>query len=101
MTDSYWLLIEGRWRVERRIAGDVRLMFEADRPGSWTGGIPVIDKIAPPRAIILEASRLLRAPSAVIDDLAGVNTGVAKRLLAAVNWGSGHIGDLIPDRSQA
>lgn len=95
-TDAFWILIEGRWRVTRRVAGVPQVMFEADRPGTWTGGIPIIDVIAPPMAEILDNARFLKVPSAVLEDIAGSNPKIAKRLLEAVNWGSGHIGGLLP-----
>ena len=96
ITDAFWILIEGRWRVTRRVAGTPRVMFEADRPGTWTGGIPIIDAIAPPRAEVLDDARFLRVPIEILEDIAGRNAQIAKRLLEAVNWGSGHIGGLIP-----
>lgn len=95
-TDAFWILIEGHWRVTRRVAGIPQVMFEADRPGTWTGGIPVIDAIAPPMAEILDKARFLKVPSPVLEDIAGSNPTIAKRLLEAVNWGSGHIGGLLP-----
>lgn len=97
VTDAFWILIEGHWRVTRRVAGTPHVMFENDRPGSWTGGIPIIDAIAPPRAELLSDARMLRIPSTVLENLARANDRVAKRLLEAVHWGAGHIGGLIPD----
>lgn len=96
ITDDFWLLIKGRWRVTRRVAGAPQVMFEADRPGSWTGGIPIIDAIAPPKAEVLETAQFLKVPSAVLEMIVGQNAQAAKRLLEAVNWGTGHIGELIP-----
>ena len=96
ITDAFWILIEGRWRVTRRVAGVPRLMFEADRPGTWTGGIPIIDAIAPPKAEVLDTARFLKVPIEVLEEIAARNAQIAKRLLEAVNWGSGHIGGLLP-----
>ncbi|MEL6678850.1 MAG: hypothetical protein AAFQ51_09095 [Pseudomonadota bacterium] len=96
ITDAYWILIEGRWRVTRRVAGVPQEMFEADRRGSWTGGIPVIDAIAPPKAEVLAPSKFLRVPIPLFEELVAANPQIAKRLLEAVNWGSDHIGGLIP-----
>lgn len=96
VTDAFWILIEGRWRVTRRVAGVPQLMFEADRTGTWTGGIPIIDAIAPPKADVLEHARFLKVPSPVFEDLSAANPKIAKRLLEAVNWGSDHIGGLLP-----
>ena len=95
-TDAFWILIRGRWRVTRRVAGVPQVMFEADRPGTWTGGIPMIDAIAPPMAAVLDEARFLKVPSPVLEDIAGANPRIAKRLLEAVNWGSDHIGGLLP-----
>ena len=95
-TDAFWILIKGRWRVTRRVARVPQLMFEADRPGTWTGGISIIDTIAPPKAEVLERARFLKIPIAILEDIAGSNPQIAKQLLDAVNWGSGHIGRLIP-----
>ncbi|MEL6979877.1 MAG: hypothetical protein AAGM38_14500 [Pseudomonadota bacterium] len=95
VTDAYWVLIDGDWAVTRRVAGTPRLMFEASRPGTWTGGIPVIDRIAPPAAEIRAWSRFLKIPSRAVEALVSENPGVAARLLDAVHWGAGHIGGLI------
>ncbi|MEM9764534.1 MAG: hypothetical protein AAF968_18845 [Pseudomonadota bacterium] len=94
-TDAFWILIEGRWRVTRRVAGTPQLMFEADRPGTWTGGARVIDAIAPPMAEVLAPSRFLKMPIATLEDIAGDNPRTAQRLLEALHWGAGHIGGLI------
>ena len=96
VTDAFWILTKGRWRVTRRVAGTPQLMFEADRPGSWTGGIPIIDAIAPPMAEVLEDARFLKIPIAVLENIAGSNPQIAKQLLGAVTWGSGNIGGLLP-----
>ena len=100
ITDAYWVLIAGRWRVTRRVAGREQVMFEAERPGTWTGGIAVIDAIAPPKADILARSQVLGIPSTALEALAAENAQVAKRLLEAVHWGAGHIGHLIPDTQE-
>lgn len=72
-------------------------MFEADRVGTRTGGIPVIDWIAPLKAEVLAPSRFLAIPIPAVEGAVGANPRVAKRLLEAVQWGAGHIGGLIPD----
>jgi hypothetical protein len=95
-TNAYWFLIEGEWKVVRKVLGVEHLMFEADRVGSWTGGIPLIDAIAPPATIVLAPSRFLRIPIATMERLAATNANVAKRLLEGLNWGTGHIASLVP-----
>ena len=96
ITDGFWILTRGNWRVTRRVAGTPQVMFEADRLGTWTGGIPVIDAIAPPKAEVLAPSQFLKIPSAVLERIVSQNPQIAKRLLEAVQWGAGHIGGLIP-----
>jgi CRP-like cAMP-binding protein len=91
-TRAFWVLIEGRWRVVRRVAGREDAMFEADRPGTWTGGVPLIDAIAPVRAEVLAPSRFLAVPIPTMHALAATNPGVARRLLEAIEWGARRIG---------
>jgi len=100
-TRAFWVLIEGRWRVVRQVAGREELMFEADRPGTWTGGIPLIDAIAPVRADVLAPSRFLAAPIGTVHALAAANPVVARRLLEAVEWGARHIGTLTSQTASA
>lgn len=94
-TDAFCFLIEGRWRVERAVAGVDALMFEADRPGSWTGGIPLIDAIAPVSPFVLAPSRFLRVPIPALTELVASNPSVARWLLEGLEWGSRHIGELL------
>jgi hypothetical protein len=95
-TDAYWFLVEGEWRVVRKVLGVDHLMFEAARVGSWTGGVPLIDAIAPPAATVLQPSRFLRVPVSTMDRLASTNAVLAKQLLNGLHWGTGHIGGLVP-----
>jgi len=85
-TDTFWLLLAGRWRVLRRVAGREALMFEADRPGTWTGGVPVIYAIAPVRAEVLAPSRFARLPIAAMEATVAGNPRVARHLLEALEW---------------
>lgn len=97
VTDALWVLLEGHWRVIRRVSGIEREMFHADRVGTWTGGIPIIDRIAPVKVEILAPSRFIAIPISAMEDAVAVNPRVAKRLLEAVHWGAGHIGALIQE----
>ncbi len=94
-TDAYWFLIAGRWRIIRRVLGVEQFMFEGDRPGSWTGGVSLIDAVAPPAVTILAPSRLLRVPIAAMERMAATNSTAAKTLLDGLNWGTEHVGGLI------
>lgn len=89
VTDADWVLIEGDWAVARRVSGTPRLMFQANRPGTWTGGIPVIDRIAPPAADIRASSRFLKIPIPAVEALVADNSGVARRLLGAIHRAPG------------
>ncbi|MBX9649910.1 MAG: hypothetical protein K2X57_22955 [Xanthobacteraceae bacterium] len=100
ITDAFWVLLTGRWRVLRRIVGNDVLMFEAERPGTWTGGIPVIDTIAPPSAEVLMTSRFARVPIAAMHVALASSPAASRRLLEAVEWGAKTIGGLIEERSR-
>ena len=94
ITDGFWFLVDGRWRVTRKVAGKPQEMFESDRPGTWTGGITVIDKIAPVMAQALTDCELIWIAKTGVEELVASNPTVATRLLEAVNWGSDYIGEL-------
>lgn len=94
-TDAYWFLLAGHWQVARRIQGVWHTMFDTDRVGTWTGGIAVIDAIAPVRATTHAPSQLIRVETTAMQHLVAANPQVARQLLNAVNWGSDHIGSLL------
>jgi signal-transduction protein with cAMP-binding, CBS, and nucleotidyltransferase domain len=93
VTQHYWFLVEGHWQVWRQINQHAELMFDSDCVGTWTGGIPVIDHIAPVKVTILKPSTLVRISPDTMHQLVATNGNVAKQLLNAVHWGTQRIGD--------
>jgi hypothetical protein len=93
-TDAYFFLLEGSWRVERKVDDAPQLMFANDRVGSWTGGIDVIDAIAPVRGVATRRSTVVEVPRPVMLQLLRDSAAARRALLEALAWGAGRLHEL-------
>ena len=70
--DFWWVLIEGRVDILRRVGREETVALVLDRPGRWAGGFRAWDDsstyLATGRAT--SAGRMLRVPAAALGDLA-------------------------------
>jgi signal transduction histidine kinase len=70
--DFWWVLIEGRVDILRRVGREETVALVMDRPGRWAGGFRAWDDsstyLATGRAT--SAGRMLRVPAAALGDLA-------------------------------
>ncbi|MFC0185043.1 hypothetical protein SAMN04515674_11552 [Pseudarcicella hirudinis] len=67
---DFLVLLEGEWLMERKIRG-VRepYVYISEKPGSWHGGIDMVDMIAPATVKVLRDSQILRIPKDVMHDM--------------------------------
>ena len=50
-SNAFWLLVKGEWEMVRRVRGvSEPLVYRSDKPGTWHGGVALIDTIAPASA---------------------------------------------------
>ncbi|MEM8554892.1 MAG: hypothetical protein AAGF71_08730 [Pseudomonadota bacterium] len=69
----YSFLIEGRWWMQRKIAGADPVEWTDDRPGNWHGGVSLIDAVAPALVTAETDCTVLHVPRDVLDRLVAEN----------------------------
>jgi hypothetical protein len=93
----FTFLISGAWTMRRFVNGIAEPAVWIDRrPGSWHGGVNLIDAVAPAIVTADEPSRLLTVPVATVLGLAQRNSRFGQMMLAGLRGGA----DLLDDHRQ-
>lgn len=86
--NHYTFLIEGRWTMRRWARGvDAPVVWTDDRPGSWHGGIDVIDVMAPADVVVESYARILVVPRQAVHELMTRVPNFALRMMDGLREG--------------
>jgi CRP-like cAMP-binding protein len=92
--NHYTFLIEGRWTMRRWARGvDTPVVWTDDRPGSWHGGIDVIDVLAPADVVVDSHARILVVPRQAVHELMARAPGFAIHMMQGLTEGVNRIHD--------
>lgn len=85
---SFLVLLEGEWHMQRKIAGvDEPLVYHTDEPGSWHGGITIIDIIGIPSVKTVKDCVLLEIPDIVMFHMLRHGYPVLPHIVSGAKWG--------------
>ena len=86
-----YVLIEGGWRLSRIIDGSESNLVTTSQPGTWAGGIPLMDGYYQSTAHVVQPSRLLQIPNEVLSYMLSAGFPIATHLIAGVSAGSRNV----------
>ncbi|MEM8908844.1 MAG: hypothetical protein AAGD05_13440 [Bacteroidota bacterium] len=89
LAEVYWILLEGSWIMERFIDQAQPLIYQTDKPGTWHGGIAIIDAIAPPRVWTTSESLLLSVTAKRMQKWVADQLPIIEHLLNGIAGGAG------------
>jgi hypothetical protein len=90
--NHYTFLIEGRWTMRRWARGvEAPVVWTDDRPGSWHGGVDVIDVLAPADVVVESHARVLVVPRQAVHELMTRAPGFAQRMMDGLKEGVNRI----------
>ncbi|GFE63525.1 hypothetical protein [Litoreibacter roseus] len=86
---GFTFLLEGSWTMHRHLPGvETPVVWVDDRPGSWHGGVPAIDAIAPADVWADTPSHMMFVPASVMLPLLRTEPTVARHMLRGIHGGA-------------
>ena len=83
-----WVLVEGEWRISRRIGGFDSPMNTTARPGTWGGGLPLVGGTYQISGVATSPSVFLHIPDAGVEYILARGFPIATHLLAGITTGT-------------
>ena len=84
-------LITGEWRLTRQLAGHDTTLIETAQPGSWIGGIPLVDGIYQSSAQTTKESCFLRIPNDAVRYMLNNGFPIASHIINGISVGARNV----------
>jgi hypothetical protein len=87
---DFLVLLEGEWIMQRWVRGVKEpLIFQSSKPGTWHGGIALVDTVAPATVKTLSESYILKIPEQVMYEMIRRDYPITTHILKGAHWGIG------------
>lgn len=98
--DALWVLVEGEWRLSRKMDGVETTIVTTDYAGSWAGGIPLLTGDFQATGHAVRPSRFLKIPNEAVSYMLSNGFPIAKHLIAGISVGARNLEGQMREREK-